>query len=149
MEWGVKANYYALLKAEKGREPPKEFLNPPQVHGHLIFYSDAFWRLHHDRPVNMAVGRIPWGVINEYAKRFELTGDDFDRFVSLIQAQDSEYLSLANRKRDGKGTEAAATDADAVKGVLARLAQRRQDMQEQSNRVTEADELDDDFDDDN
>lgn len=121
----MKADYFALLQREKGREPPPEFLNPPRIERHLIFYSDAFWRLHHDRPVNMAVGRIPWVAINAYAAKFNLTGDQFDRFVTLIVAQDSEYLRLANRKRgDGKGVEVDASDTDGVRGILARLSKR-------------------------
>jgi hypothetical protein len=123
----VKANFYARVKAEKGRDPPPEFLNPPSVHRHLIFYSDAFWRLHHDRPVTMAVGRIPWVAMKAYADQYGVTGDHFDRFVTLIVAQDTEYLSVTNRRDSDTGTPVDLNDAEAVSSMFARLEKRLED----------------------
>lgn len=141
MTWGVRADFYRRVKAEKGRDPPQEFLNPPRIPPHLIFYSDAFWRLHHDRPVGMAVGRIPWTAMKDYAAHYRVEGDDFDRFITLLVAQDSEYLAVTQRRDGNEGAWTVDTDdAEGVSGLFARIQQR---MEQEGEEPSDEEPLED------
>jgi hypothetical protein len=57
---------------------------------------DAFWVLSADRQVGMAVGAIPWSVIDRYAERNGI--EDFETFHTLLRAMDNVYLTHANKK---------------------------------------------------
>lgn len=38
-------------------------------------------------------GRIPFGAIDRYARRYGIEGEAFDRLVTLIDPMDREYLA--------------------------------------------------------
>lgn len=59
---------------------------------HLVFEWSAFAALSTDRTVGMDRGPIPWRSINEFAQRYNIVGDDFERLSRLVRAMDTEYL---------------------------------------------------------
>jgi hypothetical protein len=42
-------------------------------------------------------GPIPWRSINEFAKRYDIVGDDFERLSRLVRAMDNEYLQYLKK----------------------------------------------------
>jgi hypothetical protein len=76
--------------------------------------------------VGFGVGAIPFIAINAYATRYGIVEiDEFDRFMMLIKAQDSEYLRMRSPKTDnGLLEEVRADDVDGVKRLFSRLAKK-------------------------
>lgn len=129
------------MRREKGREPPAEFLNPPKLPAYLVWYANAFWRLNNDRPIGMGLGPIPFVAIDAFARRYRIEDpDEFDRFLTLIRAQDSEYLRIRNRAQNDRVLDEVSTDdASGVKSLLARLAAKGTESEPSSPSSTEAD----------
>lgn len=63
----------------------------PDLFGHLTFEWSAFRSLSSDRQAGFAIGPIPWSSIDRFAMRYGIDGDEFDRFVALMQAMDGAY----------------------------------------------------------
>lgn len=84
-------------------QPPEDAFMPPGAE----FAWEAFWRLHHDRPhvvtgfaVRMGAivieprpGRIPFGALDRYARRFGIVGSAFDLLAELVGRLDHEFLA--------------------------------------------------------
>lgn len=77
---------------------PESILKAPILNPSLIFYWEAFVHLSTCRSVGMAEGPIPWLAIHEYANRFSLDSDSFDRLLKIISAMDREYLKLKEKE---------------------------------------------------
>lgn len=66
---------------------------------HLDFVWSAWWELHTDRPIGMAVGPIPFTAIDAYAGRYGIGAlDAFEAFAGLIRAMDAVYLDWAAKR---------------------------------------------------
>ena len=61
----------------------------PEITFGLQFYWKAFWELSTCRAIGMGEGPIPWTAMHEYAQRYDVLGDDFDRFVLVVKAVDT------------------------------------------------------------
>jgi hypothetical protein len=84
--------------AEANKMPlPEAIANKPDLRLGLRFYFNAFLDLTSDRAIGMAEGPIYWTSIRSYADRFNLDGFEFDRFVHLVRALDSEYLDYRSK----------------------------------------------------
>jgi hypothetical protein len=49
--------------------------------------------------MGMAAGPIPWHVIDQYATRYGITGDEFEDLVQLVGVVDQAWLENANAKK--------------------------------------------------
>lgn len=79
--------------------PPKWIEEKPGLKIGLEFYWKAFWELATCRQIsNGAEGPIPWLSMKEYANHFEIRDDDFDRFVLVLKAVDTAYLTARGKK---------------------------------------------------
>lgn len=109
-----------------GRKVPAGYLDKPDLPPWLQFYADSFWLLNNDRQIGMGIGPIPFTAIDAYARRYRIEDiDHFDRFLSLIKIQDSEYLRLTSPKGDnGVREEVSADDPDGVRRLTKRLAKK-------------------------
>lgn len=67
---------------------------------HLVFDALAFRELSTDRPAGFERGAIPWSAINDYAMRYGLVGDDFDRLVRVIRAMDAAWLAYMKEQAE-------------------------------------------------
>lgn len=56
-----------------------------------MFEWDAFWLLSSDRSVGMSAGAIHWSSVSDFATRYGICDEDFERFVGLIRAMDEAY----------------------------------------------------------
>lgn len=65
---------------------------------HLQFEWRAFRALSSDRQVGMAAGPVLWSSIDRFAQRYNVDGDDFDRFTAIIQAMDEAYRDYSKGK---------------------------------------------------
>jgi len=126
MAWGSKSLYLDDL-IDRGKPVPSEYLRRPRLHPEYQIYWDAFWELSSDRQVGMAIGRIPFTAIDCYARRYGFEEiDEFDRFVSVMRAMDSEFRRLTSPEETKKGLEVKATDIEGVKSVFDRLQKRQE-----------------------
>jgi hypothetical protein len=64
--------------------------------------------------MGMSVGPIPFTAIVEYAKLYEVAEDEFDEFIYIIRAMDSEYLK--QEKKASKGSNANSNTGKANRG---------------------------------
>lgn len=74
----------------------------PDVMPESQFYWNAFWALNHDRPFGMAMGGIPYAVMDIYARRNKLSDDDFSWLVDIIRALDTVWLKHINKSSQSK-----------------------------------------------
>lgn len=78
--------------------PLPDFIqSKPNLRLGLEFYWKAFWELSTCRAVGMGEGPIPWDALHSYGLRYLITGDEFDRFVTMIKALDVEYLTYRHK----------------------------------------------------
>jgi hypothetical protein len=70
---------------------------PPDV-GEYEDWLQAFWYLSDDRQSGMAVGRIPFTAINEYAKRIDMSDEEFWHFLEAIRAMDTAFIETVTKK---------------------------------------------------
>ena len=106
MLWQVEHGEHEATVREQMRinkmPAPKWIEEKPELKIGLEFYWRAFWELATCRQIaHGAEGPIPWTSMNEYATRFEIRGDEFDRFAMVIKAVDSKYL-MSRGKKIGK-----------------------------------------------
>jgi hypothetical protein len=64
-----------------------------------MFYVEAFQELSTCRSGGFGLSAIPFVAIVEYAKLYEIEGDDFHEFLDIIRRMDSELLKLENAKQ--------------------------------------------------
>lgn len=77
----------------------------PEVSG-FEFYLTSFKELGTCRPVGMGVGPIPFTSIAEYARIFEVEGEDFFELLYYVREMDDEYLKLEKEKSDSENNKA-------------------------------------------
>ena len=71
--------------------------------GPFGLYIDAFNELSSCRPSGFGLSAIPFVAILEYAKLYEITGEDFDEFLYIIRTMDSELIRLETTKQKQNG----------------------------------------------
>jgi hypothetical protein len=69
----------------------------PDTRGFQL-YIEAFYELSSCRVSSMSLGAIPFTSIAEYAKIFEIDGEEFFEFLHYIRVMDNELLSLDRKK---------------------------------------------------
>lgn len=111
-----------MNQIERGIEPPAWFFEQPEIDPHLHFHWEAFGELSTERQIGMGIGPIPWSAIKAYAEEFGIVGDEFESFLHIMRAMDSEYLSQANSSHKLKDTAGGMTaptdDVERSKAVL-------------------------------
>jgi hypothetical protein len=101
-------------QAKKLRMPlPEKIANKPKLHIGLDIYWRAFWECSTDRGIGMAEGPIPWSVMDRWALRYGIEGDDFDRFVLLLKAMDLAYIE-ERTKSNKKHMDRAMTSKESL-----------------------------------
>lgn len=87
-----------IEQAQKlGMPLPEKIKNKPKLRIGLNLYWRAFLDCSSDREMGMAEGPLPWTSMNEWAIRYDIVGDEFDRLVLLLRAMDSVYLDTRNK----------------------------------------------------
>jgi hypothetical protein len=103
-------------QAQKLKMPlPPTMQNKPELLAGLEFYWRAFWELSTDRDIGMAEGPIPWTAMNQYAARYDVQGDEFDRFVLLIKAMDSVYIERRSAQHKKAMNKASRNNSGPIK----------------------------------
>jgi hypothetical protein len=106
---------------ERGMEPPAWFFDQPEIWFQNQFYWNAFNELSSERQIGMGLGPIPLSAIRRYAEEWELDGDEYEVFYSIIRKMDIKYLDMThskNQTQDGKGLVAPADDLDRTRAVM-------------------------------
>lgn len=94
-----------------GMPIPKAIQNAPSIELQWQFFYIAFWSLNSTR--NYRLGPIPYQYIREYAFDLDLSEDQFDRLLFVIEEMDKWYLNYLVSKeskrqqkpaKHGKGT---------------------------------------------
>ncbi len=83
-----------------GGVPQKFVTERPEIDLWLSYYLKAFKRLSTSRQSGMGLGFIPLSEITNYAIAFDEY--DLEKFVSIIQAADNEFVTMYNKKVDDK-----------------------------------------------
>jgi hypothetical protein len=123
VSWGAKIEHWEHVRS-LGRPVPEGYDKRPTVENAFRFYEDAFWRLNNDRALGFGIGPIPFSSIDRYAQRYRIVDlDEFETFLTIIKALDSEYLRLhAPASSDGTViNEVAVNDVEGVRSLLHRL----------------------------
>ena len=79
---------------------PDKIANTPDLELGLDFYLEIYLDLCSDKDVGFGEGPIPWSSMNEYAYRYDITGDDFERMVAIVRSADAEIVK--HRQKDAK-----------------------------------------------
>jgi hypothetical protein len=109
---------------EDGKEPSPQFYEQPELSDDQFFYWTAFHQLTSDRQVGMGLGPIPYSAIRRYADEYDIVGrDEFQYFCGIIQAMDTEYLSIVN-STDKTKEMVPVSDVEGQHRVFARLSER-------------------------
>ena len=83
-----------ITAAIRRRQPiPDVIANAPQLLPGLEGYFEAFTELSTCRQSGMSMGPIPWSAVNEYAKRYNYSGEGFDYLVRMVRALDDTFLA--------------------------------------------------------
>ncbi len=99
MDWAGAEQAIAKAAGDKVAELP--FMRAKVIpDDHLSFEWGAFIELSTDRQSGFAIGPIGWSAIDRYAQRFDLMGDEFERFTRLMRAMDAAYLDWQQRKAE-------------------------------------------------
>lgn len=94
-----KKNELESARRLKAGLPPLEHVeNVPLLQHHLENVWLAFVSLGSCRASGMGAAPIPWTAINEWCKRYGYSLEEQERYVTLLGAMDSVYLSHANKK---------------------------------------------------
>jgi hypothetical protein len=83
-----------------GQPIPERIANAPKLRQGLQLYMQAFFELDTERSIGMAVGRIPWTSIIDYAKAYEFSEEQTADFVYFIRAMDNAHLKHLDEKRE-------------------------------------------------
>lgn len=119
---GLIADWKADLAEEEPDAAAHFAANPPPqkpeeafVPAGAEFAWAAFWRLHGDRPhiiegsviaagmggatlIEPRPGRIPFGAIDRYARRFGIDGSAFDLLLRFVDVLDDEFLAWESER---------------------------------------------------
>lgn len=78
---------------------PKFMEEAPDLLPGLEVFYDAFKELSGDRSFGFgAIGSIWWSSLDTYAIRNGFTGDDYDYFMEIMHAMDTEYVANLAKK---------------------------------------------------
>ncbi len=95
-EFGDRLEHWERTIFSGGRAPDT-FYERPEIDDVSAYIWQAFIDLGTERQIGMGLGPIPRSAAQAYAReQYDLTGDGFDRFWSIISQVDNEYLRLAN-----------------------------------------------------
>jgi hypothetical protein len=75
---------------------PPHIENRPELEAGLDFYWDAFWAISSCRP--QGLGPIEWTAIDSYARRYRITGYEFERLVLIVNNMDAAFLNHNSEK---------------------------------------------------
>lgn len=73
----------------RGVAPPEFVNHRPELYQGLEFFFHSWMRLAKGREAGTPT---PWPTINEFAKRYAILGENFQRFEFFINALDDAYL---------------------------------------------------------
>lgn len=76
--------------------PPEDL--EPKVEP-FSFYLEAYRELSTCRPSGFGISAIPFVAVVEYAKLYEIVGEDFEDFLYIIRSMDSEQIRLEQKKQ--------------------------------------------------
>lgn len=84
---------------------PKEFVSKPELDPPEITildreYIEGFYMLTSSRQSGMGIGAIPLSEIFGYADRHYSDEDEYDAFVSIIQAADNAYIGEYQKEQE-------------------------------------------------
>lgn len=82
------------------RGDPDPFSKRTALRTSLLFYWNAFWDLNSTRPIGFSIGAIPWTAADQYAKRYDLSSNDFELFWAIINQLDFAYIQEVNSKME-------------------------------------------------
>jgi len=71
---------------------PQWFLDEPHLYPGDVFYLKAFFDLSTCRQSGMGLGPIPWHIIVQYAKFYQLEEDVTEAFIDVIREMDTAFL---------------------------------------------------------
>lgn len=78
---------------------PDKIKEAPELMPGLELYYEAFTELSNTRPITQGgLGAIPWTAINEWAKRYDIEGSDFERLATYVRSLDAEYIKYVSKK---------------------------------------------------
>lgn len=78
---------------------PDAIQNAPDLQPGLELHFEAFIALSSCRTHGMSsLSSIPWTAINDYAVRFGIEGQQFERLVAYIGAMDDHFLKVMRKK---------------------------------------------------
>jgi len=81
---------------------PQAIQNAPQLQMGLELFFDAFLDLDGDRPPGWTTSPIPWAVVKDYAKAYNITGEQRDDLVFFVRRMDRAYLGHLEKKAKKK-----------------------------------------------
>jgi len=81
---------------------PDKIANVPDLNTGLEFYLEVYLDLCSDKNVGFGEGPIPWSAMNEYAKRYNIADEEFERMVSVLRAADAEVLKGKQKTAERK-----------------------------------------------
>lgn len=106
MLWHMEHGEHEDLIREQMRinrmKAPDWIENKPDLLIGLEFYWKAFWELSTCRQFGYGEGPIPWLAMMQYARQYEIIGEEFDRFVLVLKFMDTEYLKFRHKKTQSK-----------------------------------------------
>jgi hypothetical protein len=78
---------------------PERIANAPDLLTGLELYYLAFFELCDSRNVGMTLGPIPWKVIHDYCKAYNLSEEQTEEMHYHIREMDSAYLQHQRKKK--------------------------------------------------
>ena len=81
---------------------PDTIANAPELGPGLDFFYTAFLDLTSERKMGFSAGPVGWLSIHEYAKAYEVTGEQREDLFYHVQKLDEAYLKWSN-DRNSKG----------------------------------------------
>lgn len=109
-QWSGKVDFYHKLQAQGTLRPDDIAPNLSCVGAirteiePFTLYIEAFTELSTCRPSGFGISSIPFLAIVEYAKLYGIEGEDFDDFLYVIRAMDSEMIRLESKKQVKDGS---------------------------------------------
>jgi hypothetical protein len=81
---------------------PDKIANMPDLNLGLDFYMEVYLDLCSDKDVGFGEGPIPWSSMDNYAKRYDIVGYEFERMVMILRSADGEILKGKQKTADRK-----------------------------------------------
>ncbi len=89
---------------------PDKLKNAPTLHMGLEFYFNAFKELSTCRVSTFSLGCITYFMCCEYCDRNNVTGDQREDFIVIIQAMDDAYMKYVNSKKPASKSDPKEND---------------------------------------